>query len=286
MTDTATPPASAPVETGYAPVNDLQMYYEVHNPGAEGTPILLLHGSFMMSSADFGPLLPGLAATRRVIVPTLQAHGRTGDIDRPLTYEGLADDCAALLGHLGINQADVIGYSLGGATAIQVAIRHPEVVRTLVPMSAGYRYDGTQPELVAMLPNLSAEMFAGSPFETTYNEIAPNPADFPNLVEKIKVLNQDKFTWDEDVKQIAAPTMIVIGDSDDAKVEHSVAMYRLMGGGAMGDMAGISKVRLAILPATTHFIPFGIGMLDRHEWLLPLLSSFHAAPDPIPAPTF
>jgi pimeloyl-ACP methyl ester carboxylesterase len=286
VTETATPPAITPAETGYAPVNGLQMYYEVFNPGAGETPVLLLHGSFMMQSSDFGAFLTGLAASRTVIVPTLQAHGRTGDIDRPITYQHLADDCAALLSHLGVARADVVGFSLGGATATQLAIRHPEVVRSLVPMSSGYRYDGTQPELVAMLPNMSAEMFAGSPFEAAYNELAPNPADFPTLVEKIKVLNQDEFTWDEEIKTIAAPTMIVLGDSDDAKLEHAVAMYRLMGGGAMGDMAGISKVRLLILPATTHFIPFGIGMLDRHEWLLPIISSFHAAPDPIPAPTF
>ncbi len=286
MTDAATPAAaSTPTSTGYAPANGLNMYYEIHGEATDAPPILLLHGAYM-STGQFGPLLPGLAATRQVIVPDLQAHGRTADIDRPITYEHMADDCAALLTHLGIEQADIVGFSMGASTAIQVAIRHPDVTRTMVPISGGYRYDGMQPELTAMLPTLSYEAFAGSPFETIYQEIAPNPDGFPTLVEKLVKLDSTDFAWDADIPKITAPVLIVMGDSDASTVEHAVSLYRLLGGGAMGDMAGISKVRLAIFPGTTHFVPFGIGMLDRHEWLLPLLSSFHAAPDPIPAPTY
>ena len=122
--------------------------------------------------------------------------------------------------------------------------------------------------------------------EAIYKEIAPNPDGFPELVRKLVELDSTDFAWDEDVAKIAAPTLIVTGDSDASTMEHMVAMYRLLGGGAMGDMAGISKARLAVLPATTHFIPPGLGVLDRHEWLLALIPAFLDAPDPIPAPAF
>ena len=143
------------------------MYYEIHGEQHEAAaPVLLLHGAYM-TTADFGPLLPGLAAGRRVVVCDQQGHGRTADVDRPLSYESMADDAAALLGHLGVSQADVVGFSMGGGVAIQVAVRHPQLVRTLVPISAGFRSDAMQPELLAMIPTITPEMFAGSTFEDT-----------------------------------------------------------------------------------------------------------------------
>lgn len=285
MTESASSPASVPAETGYAPANGLTMYYEIHGEPSEKPPVLLLHGAYM-STGTFGPFLAGLAANRRVIVPDLQGHGRTADIDRPISYEAMADDCAALLNHLGIAQVDAVGYSMGGATAIQLAIRHPELVRALVPISAGYRHDGMQPDLLAMLPHMSPDALAGSPMETTYREIAPNPDGFPTLARKLIELDTTDFAWDAGIPTIAAPTLIVAGDADASYVEHAVAMFRLLGGGAMGDFAGIPKVRLAILPGTAHFIPFGIGMMDRHEWLLAIIPHFLDAPEPIAAPTF
>jgi pimeloyl-ACP methyl ester carboxylesterase len=285
VTAAATPAATTPVSTGYAPANGLDTYYEFHGEPNGKPPVLLLHGAYM-STGQFGPFLPGLAATRQVIVTDLQGHGRTADIDRPITYEGMADDCAALLNHLGIAQADIMGHSMGGGVAIQVAIRHPELTRTLVPISAAYRYDGMQPELIALLPTLTPEALAGSPFETVYKEIAPHPDGFPELVRKVVELDSTDYAWDADVATIAAPALLLMGDSDFATLEHAVAMYRLLGGGAMGDMAGISKARLAVLPGTTHFLPPGLGMLDRHEWLLAMIPAFLDAPDPIPAPAF
>jgi pimeloyl-ACP methyl ester carboxylesterase len=257
------------------------MYYEVHGENRTGTPVLLIHGAFQ-STGTLGPILPGLAATRQVIVADLQGHSRTADVDRPLTYEGMADDCAALLRHLGGTQADVVGFSMGGPTAIQIAIRHPELVRTLVPISAAFRLDGWQPELLAMAPTMSPEMFAGSPFEAAYKEIAPNPEDFPVLVEKIKGIDTTPFDWRADFLGIAAPALIVVGDADVTRPEHAVEMLRLLGGGAMGDMTGIPKARLAVLPGTTHFIPPGYGVLDRHEWFLPMITAFLDAPEPVP----
>ena len=195
--------------TGYAPVNDLQMYYEIHG---SGQPLLLLHGAFMTVEA-MGELVPLLAQTRQVIAPEFQAHGHTGDIDRPLTYEQLADDAAALLRHLEIEKADVFGYSMGGGAAVQLAIRHPEVVRKLVVASATYNSKGFHPEVLSTIATITPEMFEGSPWLDGYRAIAPEPDTFPVLVDKIKQLDLSLQDWPADsVRGIAAPTMIVIGD--------------------------------------------------------------------------
>ncbi len=261
----------------YAEVNGLRMYYEVHG---EGRPLVLLHGAYMTVDA-MGPILPGLAETRRVIVPEMQGHGRTADIDRPIAYEVMADDVAALIRHLGIDEADIFGFSMGGGVALQLAIRHPGSVRRLVAASASFTSDGAQPELNEMVPGITPESFAGSPIEEAYLKVAPNPEDFPQLVEKLKRLDTTPFAWPaEDVRGIEAPTMVVVGDADAIRLEHAVEMFRLLGGGAMGDLSGFSGHQLVVLPGTAHFIPPGSGVLDRAEWLLPMIGEFLDAPMP------
>jgi pimeloyl-ACP methyl ester carboxylesterase len=261
--------------TGYAEVNGLRMYYEIHgpDPGADHSPVLLLNGAYM-TTADFGPLLPGLARDRTVVAADPQGHGRTGDVDRALTYEGMADDAAALVSHLGMPSVDVIGFSMGGAAALQFAIRHPDVARSVTVLSASHASAGMQQELLDMIPTITPEMFAGSPFEATYRATAPDPDSFPVLVQKLKTLDETPFDWTADVPGIAAPSMVVVGDADAVRVEHAVELFRLLGGGAMGDLSGLSRARLAVLPGTTHFMPPGSGLLDRHEWLLPMLTAF------------
>jgi pimeloyl-ACP methyl ester carboxylesterase len=263
--------------TGYAPVNGLNMYYEIHGTGQ---PLVLLHGAYMTIDR-MGEVVPGLAETRQVIAVELQGHGRTADVDRPLTYEQMADDTAAFISHLGIEQADVFGYSMGGGVAFQVAIRHPEVVRKLVVASASYTSDGMHPELLEMIPTLTPEVFAGSPVEEAYLRTAPNPDDFPTLVAKMKQLDMEPFAWPpEDIRGIAAPTLLIIGDSDSIRLEHAVELFQLLGGGVMGDLAGLPKSQLAVLPGTTHFIPPGSAVLDRTDWLLSLIPPFLDAPMP------
>ena len=266
----------------YAEVNGLRMYYEVHG---EGRPLVLLHGAYMTVEAMWS-ILPGLAETRRVIVPEMQGHGRTADVDRPITYEHMADDVAALLRYLGIEEADAFGYSMGGGVALQLAIRHPGSVRRLVVASASYTSDGMQPELHEMLPTITPEMFAGSSMEVAYQELAPNPEDFPTLVEKLKRLDMTPFAWPaKDVRGIEAPTMIVVGDADVVRLEHAVELFRLLGGGAMGDLSGFSGHQLVVLPGTAHFIPPGSGVMDRAEWLLAMVPPFLDAPTPEAEPT-
>jgi pimeloyl-ACP methyl ester carboxylesterase len=261
----------------YAEVNGLEMYYEIHGTGQ---PLVMLHGAYMTIDA-MGEVVPEFARTRQVIAVELQGHGRTADVDRPLSYEQMADDTAALLRHLGIEQADVFGFSMGGGAALQVAIRHPEVVRKLVVASASYRSDGMHPELLEMIPTITPEAFAGSPIEEEYLRTAPNPDDFPTLVAKLKRLDLEPFAWSpEDIRGIAAPTLLIIGDSDAIRLEHAVELFRLLGGGVMGDLAGLPKSQLAVLPGTTHFIPPGSGVLDRADWLLSMIGGFLDAPMP------
>ena len=264
-------------QAGYAPVNGLEMYYEVHGTGQ---PLVVLHGAYM-TIGTMGEVVPGLAEARRVIAVELQGHGRTADVDRPLTYEQMADDVAALIGHLGIEQADVFGYSMGGGVALQVAVRHPEVVRKLVVASASYTSDGMHPELLEMIPTIAPEAFAGSPIEEAYLRTAPNPDDFPNLVAKLKRLDMEPFAWPpEDIRKIAAPTLLIVGDSDAIRLEHAVELFRLLGGGVMGALAGLPKSQLAVLPGTTHFVPPGSAVLDRADWLVSMIGGFLDAPMP------
>lgn len=260
----------------YAEVSGLRVYYEIHG---EGRPLVVLHGAYMTIGA-MGPIVPGLAETRQVIALELQGHGHTADVaERPITYEGMADDTAAVLRHLGIEQTDVFGFSMGSGVALQLAIRHPGLVRKLVCVSVSYSSDGMQPELHEMIPSITPEMFAGSPLEAAYLEVAPNPGDFPTLVEKLKQLDMTPFSWPaDDIRGIAAPTLIVVGDSDVIRLEHAVEMFRLLGGGAMGDLAGLPESRLAVLPGTSHFIPPGSGILDRAEWLLAMVPAFLDVP--------
>ena len=270
--------AAIEARTGYAPVGDLRLYYEIHGDGpAAGPAARRVHDGRHDGSAA----RRAGARSRQVIAIEQQGHGRTADADRPITYEGMADDTAGVMEHLGIEQADVIGYSMGGGIALQLAIRHPARVRKLVVASAGFRYDGMPAEALAMFPSITPEMFAGSPIEEAYLRLAPNPDGFPKLVEKLKQLDTTDFAWpEEDIRAIAAPTLIVLGDSDGVRLEHAVEMFRLLGGGVMGDLPGLPQSQLAVLPGTTHFVPPGSGMLDRADWLLAMIPPFLDSPMP------
>jgi pimeloyl-ACP methyl ester carboxylesterase len=253
----------------YAEVDGLRMYYEVHGTAGTGRPLVVLHGAFMTIEL-MGDLIPGLARSRQVVAVELQGHGRTADVDRPLTYEGLADDAAALIRHLGIGPADVYGYSLGGGAAIQLAMRHPELVRKLVAVSASYASHGLYPEVAAAIEHTTPELFDGTPWRAAYDRVAPRPGGFAHLVEKMKRLDTTPYDWTpEAIRAIAAPTLIVIGDSDGTRPEHAVELFRLRGGGVAGDVAGLPAAQLAILPGTTH-----VGILERADLLVPIVGRF------------
>jgi pimeloyl-ACP methyl ester carboxylesterase len=259
--------------SGYVPVNGLEMYYEIHGTGQ---PLVLLHGAFSAIGTSFGELLPGLARTRQVIGFELQAHGRTADIDRPLSLEQMADDTAAALHHLGIERADIFGYSMGAAVALHVALRHPDVVRKLVFMSATFNLGGVHPGLMEGLGEMTPDLMFGSPWHDEYMRIAPDPDHFATFFAK--KTRMDRNTKDVPAEAIAAlktPTLIVIGDSDLVRPEHAVEMFRLLGGGVFGDLAGLPDSQLAVLPGTTH-----VSIRTRADLLLAIIPPFLDAPMP------
>ncbi|HEU4700037.1 MAG TPA: alpha/beta hydrolase [Gemmatimonadales bacterium] len=251
-------PRPAPAQTAQAPaapvgkrveVNGMRMYYEV---SGRGEPLVVLHGAYM-NIPSMGAIIPTLAKTHRVYALELQGHGRTTDLDRPITYPSLADDVAAFMDAVGLARADVFGYSMGAAAGLQLAIRHPEKVRKLVAASVVYDAEGWQPEFKAMIPQLTVEMMLGMPFAAEYRKLAPNPDGFPALVSKLIALEKEPMAWEADVRKLTTPVLIITGDADVATLEHSVALFRLLGGGAMGDMGRpLPASRLAVLPATSH----------------------------------
>ena len=259
-------------KSGYVSVNGLDMYYEIHG---EGYPLVLLHGAFSGIGTSFGKMLPGLAEKRQVIAFELQGHGRTADIDRPLTVEGMADDVAAALPELGVEQADVLGYSNGGSVALHFATRHPQRVRKLVLMSIGYKLSGVHPGLMEGMGEMKPEMMHGSPWHEEYMRIAPRPEDFNRLFQKKTEMDrQIKDFSEEAIRGIKAPTLLMIGDSDLIRPEHAVEFFRLLGGGVFGDMPpGLPNSQLAILPGTSH-----VGMVDRADWLVSMINEFLDAP--------
>jgi pimeloyl-ACP methyl ester carboxylesterase len=241
----------------YADVNGLHMYYETHGTGR---PLVLLHGG-LGSGEMFGPALDGFAAGHQVILPDLQGHGRTADIERPLDVRHMADDVAALIDHLGLDRPDVVGYSLGGGVALQVAFRHPDKVGRLVAASANIRRDAIYPEMLAQQGQVSAaaaEFMKQTPMYELYQRVAPRPEDFPRLLDKIGAAMAVDFDFTEDVRGLQVPTLLVAADADMAPPSHYVDAFALLDGGQRdGGWGGEGRPKgghaLAILPGLTHY---------------------------------
>jgi pimeloyl-ACP methyl ester carboxylesterase len=266
-------PRTAP-ETGYAPVNGLQMYYEIHGSG--GVPLLLLHGGLFDIDLQFGELLPDLAASRRVIAADFQGHGRTNDIDRPLTCADLASDVVGLLQHLKVPQADLFGFSVGGGVALHLAIRHPELVRKLIASSVSFHPDGDRSENGDAVASMTVDMIAGTPMEQEYRAKSPHPDRLQDLLDKLGNFDPGFTGWsDADIQGIAAPTLITVGDCDAVHLNHMVRFLQLRGGDVNGDLVGVPSSQLAVFPGTTHF--FGLA---RTPLVLEVVLKFLDAPLP------
>lgn len=254
-------------KTGYAQLNGIKMYYEIHGAGK---PIVLLHGAFNSINTAFAQLIPELSKTRQVIAVELQGHGRTQDIDRPFSFESMADDVAALLKFLKTDSADIFGYSMGGGVAQQIAIRHPGIVRRLIITSSVYKYAGWTPETRAILPMLTAEMFERTPIKQEYDKLAPDPKHWKEFISKMKEFVTTTYDFGADkIKAIKSPTLIIVGDGDGVLPEHAVDMYRLRGGSYMVDFGPIHAAQLAILPGTSH-----ISTMMQTQWLLSMVVPF------------
>jgi pimeloyl-ACP methyl ester carboxylesterase len=272
----ASDPAGRPgAASGYVPVNGLDMYYEIHGGGS---PLALVHGAMGTIDSCFANLLPALAAARKVVAIELQGHGHTADAGRPLSYRQMADDTAVLLEALGIGTADLVGYSLGGAVALELAMRHPALVRRVVfAGGTSYRRDGLYPEMLEE-PESAADDLTGSVWHEAYLRVAPDPSRWPDLVAKNFELDRTFAGWpDQDIQALAAPVLLIIGDSDIVRPEHTMTMFRLLGGGVVGDIAGLPASQLAVLPGTSH-----VGLLDRVDWLQSMILEFLGSPEPRP----
>jgi pimeloyl-ACP methyl ester carboxylesterase len=232
--------------SGYAPVNGFDLYYEVHGTGE---PLVVVPGG-LMTIAMMGEIVPVLAASRQVVAIEPQAHGHTADVDRPLSYEQMADDVAALIAYLGLERADVFGFSVGGGVALQTAIRHPAAVRKLVVVSGTFRGDGEYPEMRALTASFHAEMPILAGIRDGYLRAAPRPEGWPALVEKMRQLLTEEYDWSREVAAIRAPVLIVVGDADTLPPSHAVELFALLGGGtAASAMGRLANAQLALLPA-------------------------------------
>ena len=251
------------MNSGYAPVNGLLMYYEVHGRGETGRPLVLLHGGLQTIELSFGAVLGELAAGRRVIATELQGHGRTADIERDLEPGPLAGDVAALLDHLGVGQADVLGFSLGGTVAVQLALDHPDRVGRLIPVSVSYAADGYHQEISDPARHAtSTRMPTEEDFRQmreAYMRVAPDPGHFDVFWAKVgQAANGFKGWTPGELGSITARTMLVFGDHDFVRLEHAVQVHALIPG-----------AQLAVLPGATH-----AGVLRRADLIVPLVSEF------------
>jgi pimeloyl-ACP methyl ester carboxylesterase len=251
----------------YAPISGLQMYYEIHG---EGKPLLIIPGGTQTIETCFEHLLPAISSGRQVIAAEMQGHGRTADIDRPLTHEDMADDVGALIAHLGLPQADILGYSTGGSIAIQTAVRHPQFVRRLIVAGATMRDDGWHEEVHDAIRDSKPEDVMGMPWYEAYRRVAPRPDDFPRLFAKMNACTLEPYDWTEAFGALPMPVLILVGDADSVKVTHAVEMFGRLGGDSRdGFAAGRPKSRLAILPGTNH-----LELLTRVELVAPAISAF------------
>ena len=255
MTSDTTP--QMPGNGQYAEVNGINLYYETHG---SGRPMILLHGG-LMSGELFAPILPALTERHQVIVPDLQGHGRTADIDRPIDVRLMADDIAALIDHLGLDRPDVVGYSLGGGVAFHTAVRHPAKVGRLVMASANMRRDVIYPDMLAQQGQVNAaaaEFMTDTPMYQLYQRVAPRPEDFGRLLDKLGEAMATDFDFAQEVRGLQVPTLVVAADADMAPPSHYVEVFSLLDGGLrdggwMGEGRPKGGHALAILPGLTHY---------------------------------
>lgn len=252
----------------YANINGLQLYYEVHG---KGEPLLLLPGALSGIGTAFGKLIPPLATERQIIAVEFQGYGHTADIpEHPLSYEQLANDVIELLNVLNISKTDIFGYSTGAGVALLIAIRRPEAVRKLILASVSYKSIGRHPDLGTLFnPEFMEEALKGSPYEAEYLSTAPRPEDWLKQLTKVSAFEQEVQDWSaEEISEITAPALIIAGDADIIQHEHTVALYKLLGGGSLGELS-MPTSQLAILPGTMH-----TALTQKTDLLMAMIPSF------------
>jgi len=252
----------------YVDVGPLELYVERHG---EGSPLVLLHGAMGTIESCFADLLPELACHFEVVAVELQGHGHTRDVARPMSYEAMAGDVAALLDILGIERSHVVGYSMGGGVGLQLALTRPDLVEDLVFLGgAAFDDRGLYPEMGEAFESFDVHELDGTPWHEAYRRVAPDPDAWTALVRKVNEMDRAGVSIPpERVAAMEAPALLIIGDSDIVRPEHTVEMFRLLGGGVPGDLGVMPKSRLAVLPGTHH-----VGLLERVDWLSSMILDF------------
>jgi pimeloyl-ACP methyl ester carboxylesterase len=274
--DQGYPPCMKPPRSGHLPINGLQLYYEAHGDlgSSETVPLLLIPGAVMSTDA-MKQWVAAFVARRPAIVFDQQGQGRTADTPRTKSYEQFGDDAAALLHALEIERADVMGYSQGGGVALQLALRHPQLVSKLVTLSATYRRDGWYPFPSQGQEGQAGDRFTDTPVGEAFRQHTADPEAFDAHIEKMTVKGiEEQNISDAQMRSIQAKTMVIVGDADAVKPEHALAMFKLRGGGdedaaAPGAIAKIPQARLVILPATSH-----TSILGAVQVLEPMITAF------------
>ena len=258
---------SKPTHSGLVPVNGIKVYYEVYG---EGRPIVLLHGAFYTIEMNWGQLIPELSKTRKVIAIELQGHGHTPFSDRKLDFATLASDVEGVMNYLKIDSADVVGYSMGGSLAYQLAIQSPKRVRKLVIISSTYKSSGWRPEVTNAFKNFKPEFFTNTPIKTAYDAVAPDKTKWTPFLEQMFAFAGTPFDLGEaNIAKLTMPVLLISGDNDGVDKIELMKTYQLLGGGVSADMGPMPKSHLAIVPSQSH-----VSLMMQTKTILGYLDGF------------
>ena len=256
-----------PAKSGYAPVNGIEVYYEVYG---EGKPLILLHGAFYTIEMNWGQLIPELSKTRKIIAIEFQGHGHSPYSERKLDIATLARDVEGVMDYLKIDTADVAGYSMGGSVAYQFAVQSPKRLSKLVIISSTYKTDGWLPIVSTGFKNFKPEFFDNTPLKTGYDAVAPDKTKWTKFVKQMIDFAQVPFDCgDSNIARITAPVLIISGDNDGTNKIELMKTYQLLGGGVAADLQPMPKSHLAIVPSQSH-----VSLMMQTKTILGYLDDF------------
>ncbi|HJT72823.1 MAG TPA: alpha/beta hydrolase [Chitinophaga sp.] len=256
-----------PTSSGFASNQGVKTYYEEYG---KGSPLILLHGAYMTIGMNWNELIPELAKTHRVIALELQGHGHTPFTDRPLSWPTLAADVEAVMNHLKVDSADVIGYSYGGTVAYQLAIQSPQRVKRTVIISSTYKINGWQKEVAAALRSMTPEMLTNTPLKTAYDAVAPDKTKWDSFLRQMIAFDNIDYNFgDDNIKKIKSPVLLISGDNDGIDKIELIKTYQLLGGCVFADMGAMPKSQLAIIPAQGH-----VSLMMQTKQLLEYITPF------------